>query len=915
MPRLGSAGLRTRPTRRSAARNALAVLAAVSVAAPVMITASGSEASAAPIPESGVYLIWGTDTEATTMPFVRGGQVNVKWSNIEPSRGAFDWSDLDSELQLYHNAGKQATVQVNSQQKPAWIYSNGIERCGSYTRRGETYDIPRYWDPNFHVMMDEMLRAVAAHLRSSPYRSAVLGVRASPNLIGTEPYLLTDDGASPTAACLSEWTVAKGKAAYEKSMRLTYDAMMPDIRPILRSSFFLSINTGSLVRSELLGPDKAWVFGTNADPDDTLPAVDEFYNQWVKTGRTKGYYESTRPSPNHQLSWAYWRQLLDLGRGVSFIATYADDLRGALSTSSESVEYRAAFDFANKYAGFADKPATTPGGWVAFRGGPAATDDNYGMFVTQLNVDGTPGADSTTVAVDSAAGTNVIGPSGQRFGRFARRTDIASGRSRIHLRVAPEFKSTLSYGSEVAVTFLDSGSGTMTVKWGTGELDRRSFTKTGSGQWRRFVVDLPAGAMAGDLDATADLEISVAGSDTTFHMVEVDRRTDPVPVVALNAPSVARGTIGLTADSSAATGRTLSAVTFVVDDTVIAKDDSAPYQASWNSATAADGPHTLMAIATDSTGAKATSARTTIAVNNDITPPSAVADLTGFAPTATKVELRWSSAVDDLGISGYRILRNGSLLRTVEGLSAVDETVAPGTPYTYEVLSVDLAGNVSSRGGTFDVTTPRLGSGIVPGSTASASTYANALAIPAPPSAPGNVLLASISSRGDNVAITAPTGWKLVRRTDQPGYVNQAVYVRVAQATEPASYTWTMVGRHSVAGTVQAFAGVDQVNPVEASSGMGGSGDATITAPTITTLGPNRTIIGVYSVAAAESIAPPSALTELSEVVFNPSSRPPVALEVATATQYVAGATGSQTAVVAAGKKAHVGQLLALRPA
>lgn len=873
-------------------------------------TSSAGEASS----KTGVYLIWGTDSEATTMPHVRGGQVNVKWSAVEPARGVFDWTELNKQLKVYSDAGRPATVQVNSELKPGWIYDYGIERCGTYTRNGATYDIPKYWDPTFHVLMQEMLESLAAQLRASPYRNAVLGVRASPNLIGTEPYLLTDAGASPTGACLADWTVAKANAAYERSMRLTYNAVMPDIRPILRSNFFLTVNPSPAVRTELLGQDKAWMFGTNSDPDKPVANVDRLYHQWVESGLTRAYYESKAPSASHQLSWSYWRQLMDLGRGVSYVATYATELRQANPGGAQSAEYQAVFDFTNRYAGLADKPAVSPGAWVAFRGGPGPTDDNYDMFMTQLNGDGTPGADATTVAVDSASGTNVIGPSDQRFGRFARRTDIASGKSAIYLRVTPQYKETLVYGSQVAVTYLDQGAGHVTVRWGPGSGDQQTFTKTGTGRWRRVVADVPAGAMVGGLETTADLVVSVSGGDTTFHMVEVERRANAVPSVALTAPATAQGPVAVTASAAAPAGRTLANVRFSVDDVVVGTDTAAPYELTWDSTVVPDGRHTLSATATDSTGATASSVVTTTVANDDVTPPATVTDLSGYAATPTRVELRWSPATDDLGVAGYRVVRDGAVLGTVQGTAFTDATAVAGTAYSYHVVSVDVAGNESPPSNAVRVTT--VSSEIRLVASTRARAYANKLTVATPATAPGHVLVASVSSRGDRVTMTPPAGWTLVRRTDQRGYVNQATYYRVVGTTpEPTSYTWVLVGNHSVAAVLSSFSGVDGLNPVEASSGMGGTRHAAITAPSVTTLGPTRMVVGTYSVAIAADVRPDRAMTEVDEVRCDDPARPPLTVEVSTMTAPLAGATGDKTATVATGTPPHVGQLLALRPA
>jgi hypothetical protein len=68
--------------------------------------------------------------------------------------------------------------------------------------------------------------------------------------------------------------------------------------------------------------------------------------------------------------------------------------------------------------------------------------------------------------------------------------------------------------------------------------------------------------------------------------------------------------------------------------------------------------------------------------------------LTARLDSATQVTLRWSAATDDVGVVGYRVSRDGVVLRTVNGLTTTDPGVPPG-PHTYQVAAVDAAGNTS----------------------------------------------------------------------------------------------------------------------------------------------------------------------------------------------------------------------------
>lgn len=62
--------------------------------------------------------------------------------------------------------------------------------------------------------------------------------------------------------------------------------------------------------------------------------------------------------------------------------------------------------------------------------------------------------------------------------------------------------------------------------------------------------------------------------------------------------------------------------------------------------------------------------------------------LTGVVYTDTEIELFWERSTDR-SIMKYRILRDGVLLQTRDGLSYYDNTVQPATTYEYTVESVD----------------------------------------------------------------------------------------------------------------------------------------------------------------------------------------------------------------------------------
>jgi hypothetical protein len=79
----------------------------------------------------------------------------------------------------------------------------------------------------------------------------------------------------------------------------------------------------------------------------------------------------------------------------------------------------------------------------------------------------------------------------------------------------------------------------------------------------------------------------------------------------------------------------------------------------------------------------------------DTTPPSAPGPLVADAAT-DHVALSWPPATDDVGVAGYRVLRDGAVVKTTTLTSWTDASVTAGSTYSYRVEAYDAAGNSAS---------------------------------------------------------------------------------------------------------------------------------------------------------------------------------------------------------------------------
>jgi len=173
------------------------------------------------------------------------------------------------------------------------------------------------------------------------------------------------------------------------------------------------------------------------------------------------------------------------------------------------------------------------------------------------------------------------------------------------------------------------------------------------------------------------------------------------PTAILTAPAsgaLLTGTVPLTAAASDNSG-VVTAVDFLVDETLIGSDDSAPYGVSWDTRSVPNGPHTLKVRARDAAGNVGTSAPVTVTADNDLTSP--VVSLTAPAPGARvsgTVTLS-ANATDNQGVTrvefhdGTRLL--GSDTTSPFSFTWNTEPEADGE-HVLTASAYDAAGNVAS---------------------------------------------------------------------------------------------------------------------------------------------------------------------------------------------------------------------------
>ncbi len=95
----------------------------------------------------------------------------------------------------------------------------------------------------------------------------------------------------------------------------------------------------------------------------------------------------------------------------------------------------------------------------------------------------------------------------------------------------------------------------------------------------------------------------------------------------------------------------------------------------------------------------------------DTEDPSVPTDVSAVAASSSLVDVSWTASTDNVGVTGYDVLRDDVIIASVSGTTVTypDATVAASTTYSYTVVAKDLAGNQSAPSIASVVTTPAAG--------------------------------------------------------------------------------------------------------------------------------------------------------------------------------------------------------------
>lgn len=497
----------------------------------LLFISSVSNAQAPLHPDRGLALIWYGSQENLTHrdSIVTAGQIMFMWRDFEPKKGKYAFNELDEELRKISEKGLKTTIQINGNRHPDYLfkivpYLDGIALPG---QKDHTigYGPVMYWNENYKIRYTALVRALAAHLKNSPYKGTILGIRQSYCAVGTEHHYIppeyrdsskwTIERKARWGGAENNWTPETGDIYKEWALDLFVDEFVSNagLNMFMRASA-VSEGIAKERHLKMVNSGKLWLFHTSTEPQPRNESKNRQYqvfSDYCKTGKTYGFMESWSKANTNSGKWKwtktdhpitkeqfnYWTLLCDLHCGATFPAMRPEDL--------DRPEFKEDYVFTRKYAGYTHAPAKSPGAWIAFREGDFLKGDYSFLIERNPNDNSIP----------------VYNIDNTKYGLWSRKY-LANETCRI--KIDRDFLMSLGGNPYVTIKirYKDDNKGTMRVRAFTKFIN---FEKEGTGEWK--LAEIPMKIIA----PVALIDIISLEDSLTLHMVEIVRSEAQKPVI------------------------------------------------------------------------------------------------------------------------------------------------------------------------------------------------------------------------------------------------------------------------------------------------------------------------------------------------------------------------------------------------
>jgi hypothetical protein len=405
-------------------------------------------------------------------------------------------------------------------------------------------------------------------------------------------------------------------------------------------------------------------------------------------------------APPYELSW----NTVASDEGTHALTAVARDAAGNEATASSIIVTVARDTAAPAVALTSPASATTVGGTVTVT---ATASDDRAVVHVQFMVDGAPlGAPDASAPYEMAWATGSAGNGAHALTAVARDTAGNESTSAV-VGVTVSNDNTAPTVTIMNPTAAATVGGSVTVT--AVASDDVGVTSV------QFTLD---GAPLGVADTAAPYEAvwatteatngphsltavarDASGKETTAAGVDVNVENDTAsPTITVTGPaeaSTVSGAVTVSANASDDVG--VVSVQFLLDGATLGPSLSTPpFTTSWLTTSAANGTHTITAVARDAVGNVTNASAVTVSVLNDLAAPAVALTNPGAGSILSGLVMLSASATDDIGVTSVQFLLDGTSIATLTTAPyelAWASTAATNGAHTLSAVARDAAGH------------------------------------------------------------------------------------------------------------------------------------------------------------------------------------------------------------------------------
>lgn len=460
-----------------------------------------------------------------------GGHGLFEWDQIETAEGYYNWQPVDQWLAHEAALGKAAGLAFHfmeggGSRVPQWVYEAGAGkiRC--------TWDIPKYWDPILLEKLRNFIRAVAARYDNDP---RVEWIQIGTGIYGeTQPSHDADD-ACVKAAIQADFPGADPGSVWVGAVNYITSIYAEAFRnkPVMLQYAPVFLHRCERYWTTLHAANLGIGMKNNGLRWDDDPAIIPpphplagcgFYDAFLLYGNdVPTAWESYRSVYLTNDTWEYWGLLNGLDKHPDYM-----NLARELITQTEDVEF---VRFVNAHLGVTLD--NTPSVWIAMRETENSWMPQWGDYKFWLyRSDDVPGGRTVPE-------WNV---SSYKYGRYARRTDQATGNPYMYFNVDDGFIYGGTHAITLTVTYYDQGTDTWSLEYDSTAGPTKlagTVRKTNSGMWKTATFLLDDVRFANSQAGGSDFRIFCGNDgDDYIHFVQIKKRggrSQPTPTPDPNA--------------------------------------------------------------------------------------------------------------------------------------------------------------------------------------------------------------------------------------------------------------------------------------------------------------------------------------------------------------------------------------------